>query len=383
MGAGPAQRAAATITGTGVQLLAADPDEVIAMSFGVLARRSMALVSVTCSDGITGYGESWTNYPSWAGAERAATIRCGVAPLLAGRDAGAVALRHAELVAGLVPLGRQWGAPGPIAQAISGADIALWDRYGRSRGQPVCALLGGAIRDAVPVYASSLGPAGVAGQAADCAARGFDFIKLKAGFGPDTDAANLAAARAGAGPEVSLAVDANQRWTLEEAVAMGGALRAAGVTWVEEPVAGNALADIEEFHRRTGLRVALGENLYLAGAFGPYLQSEAVAAVQPDVSKTGGITELAVICEQARAAGKPVIPHLYGGAVALAATLQLAACCPAVERIEYDIRSNPLRDPLIRDAPVPAAGLLPIPMGPGLGIELSHDAIRAAEAAPG
>jgi L-alanine-DL-glutamate epimerase-like enolase superfamily enzyme len=365
----------ATISSVGVQLLAAEPDEVIAMSFGVLRRRTMALVQVTSADGTTGYGESWTNYPPWAGLERAATIRYGIAPLLLGRDATEVTVLHADLVAGLWPLGRQWGAPGPVTQAISGADIALWDRCGRARDVPVCELLGGTVRRTVPVYASSLGPIGVEEDAADCHRRGFDFVKLKVGFGPETDRSNLAAARRSLGPNVRLAVDANQRWSLPEAVAMAGALRDAGVVWVEEPTAGNDLADIEEFHRSTGLHVALGENLYLREAFEPYLRSSAVAVVQPDVSKSGGITELRVICERASAAGKAVMPHLYGGAVAFAATLQLAASCEAVERVEYDVRSNPLRDPLIRAAPVPDQGILSIPMGPGLGIDLDHNAV--------
>lgn len=372
----------AAITGVGVRLLAAEPDEVIAMSFGVLRRRTMALVQVRCADGTTGYGESWTNYPPWAGTERAATIRCGVAPLLVGRDADQVGALHAGLVAGLEPVGRQWGAPGPVTQAISGADIALWDRLGRAMQAPVCELLGDIVRRSVPVYASSLGPAGVAEQAAACRRRGFDFVKLKVGFGPETDRANLAAARRALGSDACLAVDANQRWTLPEALAMGPALQDAGVIWVEEPITGNALTDIEEFHRRTGLRVALGENLYLRDAFEPYLGSSAVAVIQPDVSKSGGITELRAVCERASAAGQAVMPHLYGGAVAFAATLQLAACCEAVQRVEYDIRSNPLRDPLIRDAPAPVRGVLPIPMGPGLGIEFDEGAIgRAAEAA--
>lgn len=363
------------ITDVRVLTLSAVPDEVIAMSFAAMERRSMALIEVACADGTTGYGESWTNYPSWARYERRATVKQGLTPLLRGQDADDVPARHADLIARLGPLGRQWGAPGPITQTISGADIALWDRYGRARHVSVAQLLAEPVRHEVPIYASSLGPSNVAEHARQCSAAGFDFVKLKVGFGRDTDLANLTTVRSTLGQHVQLAVDANQRWTLADAVAMGPALRDADVVWVEEPTEGNALADIEEFHRRTGLGVTLGENLYLRAAFEPYLRSPAVHAVQPDVSKSGGITELFAICERAREMGKPVLPHLYGGAVALAATLQLAGCCAAIERVEYDVRSNPLRDPLMLQAPIPNRSTLPIPTGPGLGIDLNLEAV--------
>jgi len=367
---------ASTVTDVDVRLLSAEPDEVIAMSFGVLARRTMALIQVRCDDGSIGYGESWTNYPPWAGIERRATIRHGVAPLLIGADGDDVPARQNELVTRLEPLGRQWGATGPICQAISGADIALWDRLGRARGASIAQLCGGRVRTAIPAYASSLGPSRVAEQAAECRARSFGLVKLKVGFGPDTDRANLLAARAALGQDTQLAVDANQRWTLDDALEVADALRDADVVWVEEPLVGNALDDIERFHRRSGLPVALGENLYLRSAFEQYLRSPAVAVVQPDVSKSGGVTELLAICAMAAEAGTAVMPHLYGGAPAYAATLQLAACCPAIEGIEYDVRSNPLRDPLLLDAPTPVAGVVTIPDGPGLGIEIDPVAVE-------
>lgn len=352
------------------------------MSFGVLGRRAMALVEIRCSDGSTGYGESWINYPSWAGIERRATITEGVAPLLVGKNPDDVIALHDELVRALAPLGRQWGAPGPISQAISGADIALWDRYGRVSKRPLCQLLGGVVRERVPVYASSLGPTDVAEHAAACREQGFNLVKLKVGFGREVDEANLAAAREALGDRADLAADANQRWSLDEALTMAGALQRAGVVWIEEPIAGSPLPDVEKFYGRTGLPVALGENLYLRSAFEPYIASPAVQVLQPDVSKSGGITELVAICEAAHAAGKTVMPHLYGGALAFAASLQLAACCAAIERVEYDVRSNPLRDPLLRNAPVQVGGMLTIPMGPGLGVDLDLTAVRRVAERP-
>jgi L-alanine-DL-glutamate epimerase-like enolase superfamily enzyme len=358
------------ITEVRCRVLRAPLAEPIRMSFAAMTRRTAVLVEVLTDNGLHGVGESWANYPPWAADERVATVRDGVAPLLVGEPVDDVPRLHAKLVDALVPLGRQWGAPGPIAQAISGADMALWDLYGTRLARSMAALAGGRVRDRVGVYASGLGPSQVERDAERCRSFGFRLVKLRVGFGTDVDVANLRAARAALGDEAAVAVDANQRWSLPEAVAMAGPLRDAGVAWVEEPITGNALADLEEFHRQTGLRVATGENLYLRDAFRPYAESPGVHVLQPDVSKCGGITEFLAISEIAAMAGKPVLPHLYGGAVAYAATLQLAACCPAVETVEYDVQPNPLRDPLLRDPPCPVDGVVTIPDGAGLGVEM-------------
>lgn len=365
------------ITDVRLRILRAAPSERIAVSFGELRHRSTALVEIECAGGEIGYGESWVNYPAWAADERVATVRDGIAPLLIGQEAGDVGALHERLLAALLPLGRQWGAVGPIVQAVSGADLALWDLAGKLAGRSVGELLGGRVREQVAAYASSLGPSSVAEDAARCGELGFRMVKLKVGFGRDVDEANLRAARRVLGDEIELAVDANQRWTLAEAVAMCGPLNDAAVTWVEEPIAGNELTDLEEFHRRTGLRVATGENVYLRSSFERYAASPGVHVLQPDVTKTGGITGFREAYELAAAAGKSVIPHLYGGAVGYAATLQVAAGCAAVGLVEYDIRSNPLRDPLLVEPPRPEGGVVTIPRGPGLGIEL--DAVRVSE----
>ncbi len=349
----------------------------IAMSFAPLAQRSGVLIEVETEDGLTGCGESWVNFPAWAAEERVATLRDGVFPLLLGEDADAVRNVHAKLIERLEPLGRQWGAPGPIMQAISGVDIALWDRLGQAAGRSFAELVGGRCRDVVPVYASSLGPDGVADQASSCRADGLLAMKVKVGFGRARDAENLRLAREAAGPDAVLFADANQAWTVAEALVMAPVLEKFGVAWLEEPIRGNRLEDLEALHHKTGLMLATGENLYGQDAFWSFAASPAVAILQPDVSKAGGLTVAMAVCEMAAARGKVVAPHLYGGAVAFAASMQLAAAMPQATLLEYDVRANPLRDALIVDPPRPAGGVLRIPSGPGLGIRLRRDAVAA------
>jgi L-alanine-DL-glutamate epimerase-like enolase superfamily enzyme len=360
-----------------LRVLRAPAADGIAMSFAPLRHRSAVLVELETEDGLTGQGESWTNYPPWAASERVATLREGVFPLVLGEDARRIGALHRRMRSRLEPLGRQWGAPGPILQAISAVDIALWDLAGRADGRAVSRLRGGRVRERVPVYASSLGPEGVTELARRCAAAGHEAVKVKLGFGRADDERILAEARAVIGAGTTLYADANQAWDVPEAVSMAPLLRDYDVAWIEEPLRGDTLSELEDLHRRTGLRIATGENIYGARGFRDFAASPAIAVLQPDIAKTGGLTEALAICELADAYGKPVFPHLYGGAVAFAATLQLAALAHPVAGLEYDVRANPLRDPLIVGPPVPAGGHIDIPDAPGLGIRLDGAAVAA------
>lgn len=374
------KRAASTRRGERIvesraRVLRAPVGDGIAMSFAPLTHRTMVLVEVETADGLVGRGESWVNYPSWAFRERLPSLTDGVFPLISGQDSADLEFLHEELLARLEPLGRQWGAPGPIRQAISAVDIALWDLRAQRLGRSIASVLGTPARSTVPVYASSLGPNGVLSDGARCVAAGHQAVKVKLGFDRDRDERILAEAREACG-SVNLYADANQAWTLDEAIAMAPVLREYEVGWVEEPVRGDSLADLEELHRRTAMVIATGENIYGRANFAPYAASPAIALLQPDVCKTGGITEMLAVCELASAYGKQVAPHLYGGAVGFAATMQVCAAATAVSVMEYDIRDNPLRDGTLVNPVVPINGVLALPQGPGLGIELDPDAVE-------
>lgn len=357
-----------------IRVLRAAAEGGIAMSFAPLTHRSCVLVELESDDGVVGYGESWVNYPAWAAEERVATLRDGVLPSVLGRYASDVREIQADLAATLDPLGRQWGAPGPIRQAISGVDIALWDLWGRTTGRSIAELAGARIREEIAVYASSLGPSDVAAQAAACVDAGHRAVKVKVGFGRERDGRALRDARRVVG-DVALYADANQAWSLDEAVDMAGTLREHGVAWLEEPVRGDHVPDLEVLHERTGMRIATGENVYGLDAFRAVVESPGVAVVQPDLTKAGGVTEALAVCALAARHGVTVNPHLYGGAVGYAATLQLAAHAAVVETVEYDVRDNPLRDPLLRQPPRPKEGVVAVPSGPGLGVHLDADAL--------
>jgi len=353
-------------------------NDAIAMAFAPLTNRVMVLVEVHLADGSVGVGESWANYPPWAWRERVATIREGVTPLLVGTCPGSPARAQRMLLDRLTPLGRQWGAPGPVHQAVSGVDIALWDLAARHAGQSLGTLLSaGAPRGELPVYGSSLGPRDVAATAERCAAAGLTAVKVKLGFGRERDLVNVRTARDVLGDGVRLFGDANQAWTLADALDITPALADLGVEWLEEPLTGDRPEELDELARRTGMALATGENVYGAAAFTPYLTGDGVRILQPDLSKVGGVTEYLRVLDAARSAGRAVYPHLYNGAVATAATVQAGASNPDPSLIEWDVRANPLRQ--AANSLLTEHGTVHVPDRPGLGIDLDQRQLTAYE----
>lgn len=365
----------ASITEVRVRTLKAPLEQPVVMACGEITARTTVLLEIERADGLVGIGESWVNHPHWAPAERVATLVEGVAPLLLGEDSGQISALHAKLARALSgPVG-QWGGQAPLLQAISGVDIALWDLAGKSLGVGVAELIGGRFRDRVPAYASGLGPDGVEQTASDCIEAGWTALKVRVGFDPDLDRSNLGAARRALGPGGMLAADANQAWRPGEARRMAELLHETGVVWIEEPIAGAARDELDAFASLTGITVALGENLAGSDAFLPYLGSSDRFLLQPDITKVGGFNHAWPVCQLAGATGVAVAPHYYGGAIGWAATLQLAAACPAVGIVEYDIRPNPLRDDLLTRRPGVAKGMVEVPAGPGLGVSLDRDLV--------
>lgn len=360
------------VTGVSCRVYRAPVTTGVAMSFGALDYRVMFLVDVSFDDGTVSTGESWVNYPSWGWRERIATVTEGVAPLLVGRSFTDTAEVQSLLLSSLTRVARQWGAIGPVYQAVSAIDQAFWLRAAMEQGVSLSALLSDEPRTSIPVYGSSLGPSGVVESAERCLSLGLTAAKVKLGFGRARDEENLASARRVLGADFRLFGDANQGWSVAEAIAMAPLLREFGVEWIEEPVMGDAPEHLDDLFRETGIPIATGENLYGADAFEPYLASPGVTVVQPDVGKVGGVTEYQRVVESARETGSLVAPHLYNGAHSTAISIQLAAANPTTPWLEWDIRQNPVRQPV--DHLLTTNGTVTVAQAPGLGvdIELAH-----------
>lgn len=342
-------------------------------SFGTMRDRPAVLVRVACADGAVGWGEAWCNFPSCGAEHRARLIDSVIAPLLVGRrfDSPAAAFDH--LSAGTAVLAIQCGEPGPIAQAIAGVDIALWDLVARRAAAPLWRLLGGRL-GSVPVYASGINPHQPGEMVARLRGDGHTAFKLKIGFGTDRDLANLAAVRAAAGDDAPLMADANQAWSLDEALRQMPRLQPHRLAWLEEPLrADAAAADWQSLAASTPIPLAGGENLIGEPAFAAAVEAGALRVVQPDIAKWGGISGCRRVIERIDAAGLRYCPHFLGAGIGLTASAHLLAAYPGGgERcgwLEIDGNPNPLRTRLAPALATLRDGRIELGDTPGLGLQ--------------
>jgi D-galactarolactone cycloisomerase len=350
------------------------------VSFGSLQVRRLCLLNVHAG-GLVGRGESWINWPSWAYAERIATITEGVAPLLTGEDAFARDRVLDRLVTELLPLGRQWGAPGPIWQAISAVDMALWDLAAQTAQTSLGGLLSEHPRSNVPVYASGIGPNDVSSLVERALAEGFTAAKVKIGFGAERDRAILTEARDASGGGLRLFVDANRAWTLEEAKGMADTLTSFGAEWCEEPLADDDPRALDQLFEATGIPLALGENVYGTDAAHRYMESTGIQHFQPDISKTGGISMGLRFAALAAERKCHITPHSYGSAFTVLSSAQFSAAIEQLGWLELDVRDNPFRTQIL-DRPLRIVdGHLEVPNGVGLGLAIDEDALSSFEVA--
>jgi len=319
----------------------------VTTSFGVMRDRPMVLIEVEDRDGATGWGEAWCNFPAVGAEHRARLIDSVLAPLLTARTFASPEQAFAHLTAATEVLALQSSEPGPFAQAIAGLDIALWDLAARRVGEPLWRHLEAGASPSVRVYASGLNPDRPEAMAARKRAAGYDAFKLKIGFGRERDVANLKALRETLGPGVRLMVDANQGWDLEAAKTMASALTPFGLEWLEEP-----LRTDRPWSEWTGLKrvcavpLAAGENIAGRAAFDAALAAGALAVVQPDIAKWGGISACRPVARAVRAAGRRYCPHFLGGGIGLLASAHLLAAVGGDGLLEIDANPNPLREML-------------------------------------
>jgi D-galactarolactone cycloisomerase len=337
----------------------------------------MCLIRVRTDEGLEGFGSPSGPYDLGV-LDR--IVRYVLGPHLIGAELD----RHANLwhLVFHGEVSRNLGRQGVGVAALSGIDMALWDLRGKAARVPVHELLGGLYHvNGVRVYASSiywgLEPDVAARQAREWVDQGFTAVKLKVGREPRRDLVRVQAIRDEIGPDIDLMVDANQSLVRNDAMRMLVALEEAGVYWFEEPL---DIADVEghtllRSARRT-VRIATGENLYTCGAFLPFIRGNAVDVLQADVSRSGGITEVATIAGLARAHDLDWNPHTFNDALTVAANLQLVAASAHVAMFEWDVTFNELMTRLTRTPIQVVDGVLHPPNSPGLGVEIDEDYVE-------
>lgn len=341
-------------------------DTPIKVAFGTFRDRPFVLVRVVDVDGVEGWGEAWCNWPS-VGAEHRARLVVDFADRLVGQTLAHPGDAFRMLTSQLEVLVLQTGEVGPIAQAIAGIDIAVWDLAARKAGLPLYRLLGAGTVSHAPVYATGINPDRPEEYALARRAEGHRAFKLKIGFGTKLDLRNLRALREALGPDAVLMTDANQ--SLDHAAALALAREAAplGLRWLEEPMRVDApAADWRALAQACPIPLAGGENLRDT-ELDEAVAGNVLRVLQPDMTKWGGVTGNLPVARAAVARGKSFCPHVFGGGVALLASLHLLAAAGGDGLLEFDCHPNAGRELVVGDLLPVRDGQVPLPTSPGLG----------------
>jgi D-galactarolactone cycloisomerase len=340
-------------------------------SFGVMHDRPAVFVRVTDTDGAVGWGETWCNFPSCGAEHRARLIETVLSPNLLGRTFDGPSEAYAFLTKNTAVLAIQTGEYGPIAQAIAGIDLALWDLCARKADQPLWRYLGGTSNN-ISVYASGINPDRPQDIIAERKTEGYTAFKLKIGFGQDRDLSNLTIIRQQFGNQLQLMVDANQAWTLDEACAMAPQLAEFQLDWLEEPLRANRSAqEWRTLSETCSTPLAAGENIIGENDFEAVIHDSALSVIQPDIAKWGGISGSWPVIQAIMTSGKRYCPHYLGAGLGLLASAHLLAAVGGSGTLEIDANPNPLRSELAGPLSKLLNGKANLSEEPGLGIPVA------------
>jgi D-galactarolactone cycloisomerase len=369
-------------------VLEAKLSEPFGWSFMRTASRASCLVEVICEDGTVGWGECFG--PARLNAAVVAAFR----PHVVGSDP----LASEQVWMHLYNQFRDQGQRGLIITALSGLDVALWDIKGKHFEAPAHVLMGGPLRREVRAYATGTYRRGsadpltyIVDEVKGYVREGFSAVKLKIGFGVAADAALIRACREAIGAKPGLLLDANHGYDASEAIALGRAVAECDIGWFEEPVVPEDLASYREVRRGQPIALAGGETWFARWNFKDALNARAVDIIQPDICAAGGLSEAKKIADMAVAFGVRCVPHVWGTGVGLAAALQLLAVLPhnpprlspSEPLLEFDRSEHPFRQSILTQPIEHVSGLVAVPEGPGLGIDIDRRALaRFASGAP-
>ncbi len=349
----------------------------------VNARETWVFVLLHTDCGLTGLGELNPSAPRQA---CLAALR-QMGQWLQGRDPRRIAALVEQLNTGSLDLAG--------VRALSAVEQCLWDVLGQALQAPLHALLGGACRDSIRLYANitratpQLTPEAFARSARGAAADGFTAVKL-APFGgtyPIEQIDHLAegiecvrAVRQALGPDIGIMLDCYGLFTADAALALIRELEDVGLYWFEEPVADDDFTGYLQVKAACPVPLAGGERYEFGQGFWPALERQIFHIAMPDVGIVGGIGALNAVASMAACRGVQVAPHGPFGPVTLAASAQVMAAHPGFLVMEYPWGLNDWRAELAVPAERIANSHYALPERPGLGIALNPALLAAHRA---
>jgi L-rhamnonate dehydratase len=345
----------------------------------------LGIVKVETNVGITGYADLETQ-PHVARAivdapsEGSVEGFKGLRSILIGEDPFNVERLWHKMYMGSVYYGRR----GAAMQVISGIDIALWDIVGKKIGEPVYKLLGGAYREKVRPYASTLfrtTPEGMAEASRGYLEQGFSAVKFGWGvFGEDAerDVELVAAARKSLGDRPELLIDTG--WyihrTAKEAIQMVRRLERFRPYLIEEPLSPEDYDGYAQLSDAVDTLIACGEQEATEWGFHTLIERGRVDVIQPDLSRCGGFTAARKIVHLAELYNRLCIPHAWTSDLLTAASLHLNAFMRRSVFQEFNVTVGPLSRELCKNPIHLDGGMLSVPQGPGLGVEVDESVIE-------
>jgi galactonate dehydratase len=354
-------------------------------------RVGWVFVEVKTDEGITGYGEcsNWPRKGDILVAHAVETVKSS----LIGRDPGHIEAIWQELYRNYTYLGSR----GLITTLISGIDIALWDIKGKVVGKPIYDLLGGPVRDAVPLYTHpQYGPPNVtAASAKKQVSEGFKAVKndpfweemgsshtaRMSGYistkGVQRGAEIIAAVRDAVGPDIEILIDAHGHYDVASAIRCAKALEPFNITWFEEPCPPESYEALRQVRDSVNVPICTGERLYTRWDYLPVLQNRLADYLMSDVCWTGGISELKKVASLAETYYVNISPHGAMGPIQILAGAHAVKTVPNLYRLEITSLWVPAFNKAISHPLDIRDGSLYLSNRPGLGIELNMDYIKA------
>jgi L-alanine-DL-glutamate epimerase-like enolase superfamily enzyme len=344
----------------------------VTLGIGRAVKRDAVLVKVETDEGVTGWGEAHHGRSPGAIAR---LIDTTMSELVLGMDALDV-IGVWSRVYRMQLASHGMGAAASLA--LSGIDQALWDIRGKVTGWPLHRLLGGSSKP-IKAYAGgiSLGwqdTGSLAEEALRHVASGYRALKLRVGDTPARDIARVEAVRKALPADIEILVDANTGYTLSDVRRVMPAYEELGVGWLEEPFPPHDYRSYADAAMLGNVALAAGENHFTRYEFSRLVEDGAVGFAQPDLSKTGGVTEALRIAALVSAWKISINPHTSLTGINMAASIHLLAAIDNPGFFEGDVTIyNPFRDEL--GAPpceLDENGCVSPLDAPGIGIEIDE-----------
>jgi L-alanine-DL-glutamate epimerase-like enolase superfamily enzyme len=354
-----------------------DPRNSVTLGIGRAVKRDAVIVKVTTEAAVVGWGEAHHGRAPGAVAH---LINTTLKQLVLGMDAHDVVGIWAKVYE------KQLGSHGMGAAAsigLSGIDQALWDIRGKALGVPLYRLLGGRSKR-IPAYAGgvSLGyqePQALVAEAQPLVSAGYKAVKLRVGDSPSRDLARVAAVRTALGDDIDILADANTGYTVADARKAMPGLEAHGVGWLEEPFPPHDYGSYAQAAGFASVPLAAGENHYTRFEFHRVIEDGVITILQPDLSKSGGVTECLRIAHLASTWKLPIHPHTSMTGINMAVTVHFLCALDNAGYFEGDVSKNNLfRDKLVSTPyEIGRDGCVAPLERPGIGLDVDEQFLAA------